>query len=879
MLREIRDITAPFEELHLQAIEALVSIQIAGSSATDAVRTLETLVRENPTRENLWLLLAQGLAQIGRRDMALNAIQRAREELRDQLGVDLSPQLMSYEHALLTEGVEIKEPPGTRERRSPAGNARGTTPRVTIGNLPNPVSSIVGRQDDIGRLEQLVSQSRLVTLRGLGGVGKTTLALHVAHKIAAGFEAGAWFVDMRRTVPASLLWETVRESLGLTARQQQNPRDDLLSQIEPLETLLIVDNCEERIDELADVVEQILLAAPRVVVLATSRASLGIAGEVVWQVEPLDQASAIELLVERAGPSRQRFDRTDSNQATIRMICRRLDGIPLAIELAASRLNVLSPKEILEHLDDRFELLSRRAAPSHDDERTLRSVLEWSYDLLSPQDRSLLGRLSVFPGSFTLRAAREVGPDVSSIIDVVDSLERLVIASLIVLDDSTDDSRYRLLETVRTYARSTLSTAERRQVGRSHLMYCLKLADRLRDDHRVDHDVALAEGDRHLDDFRAAMSWAYDHDEHNLGLRLTSLLGVYFRPRLMNRERMQWLYAGLHGVDEHSGETLRCLGDLLAMALDADDDIAQWAADQIQRNLDHVHEPLVRSRLLSSWAIFLANLEPRRADQLWAEATSLAKPHDPFEAISCISNRHAHACNTANAEVLDVLQFELRDFDDTLAGGLRAEIEITAAALDGRWEEVIAGAIELETADEFVRYFALHERAEALGAVGRCEESIAVFDEHDTLEEQHGIQRGRSWSLHARAAVELRCNRPTSARKMLELAAASWSTRPTPDMTREEKPLVVHVQLASLLGVCFQQLDEDETAAILFGHAEHVAHELGVSLRAAYTSLTDRARAQCRTDLGPQQFEDLIAQGSRSTWTEIRQALGQEIDA
>ena len=340
-------------------------------------------------------------------------------------------------------------------------------------NLPAELTSFIGRRKELRELPAVLGSSRLLTLTGAGGVGKTRLAVRLARDLVNHFRDGVWVVDLAPLSAPSLVAQTIVTVLGVREGPKRSARDILLDTLRDRELLLVIDNCEHLIAACAELVETLLRGAPALRILATSREALGVSGETVWRVPSLSlpeagasvradalvESEATQLFIERATAVEPGFTPTADNADAIARLCRRLDGIPLAIELAAARTVVLSPQQIETRLHDRFRLLtggSRTAIARH---RTLEATVDWSYELLSDVERQLLQRLSVFPASWTLEAAEHVcGSDGINEHDVLDLLSRLASKSLVVIDsDGAGEHRYRFLETVRQYARERLA--------------------------------------------------------------------------------------------------------------------------------------------------------------------------------------------------------------------------------------------------------------------------------------------------------------------------------------------------------------------------------------------------------------------------------------
>ncbi len=329
-----------------------------------------------------------------------------------------------------------------------------------MGRVPRPLTALVGRTDEVREITARVGATRLLTLTGAGGVGKSRLATQVATDLMGELAGGAWFVELAPLADPELVLPTVASVLGVHEAPGRPLFDRLVTSLRSRRVFLVLDNCEHVLDAAGGLAERLLSACADLRVLATSRQSLGLTGEVAWRVPSLRATEAIALFQERAGQV--------DDPETVAQICQRLDGIPLAIELAAARTRVLSVAQIAARLDDRFRLLtdgSRSALPRH---RTLKAAVDWGYQLLSDEEQALLRRLSVFAGGCTLEAAEAVAGR-----DVLDLLANLVDKSLVVFSD-----RYRLLETVRQYAAERLAERGETDEARArHLDYFVKLGE------------------------------------------------------------------------------------------------------------------------------------------------------------------------------------------------------------------------------------------------------------------------------------------------------------------------------------------------------------------------------------------------------------------
>ncbi|WP_280401176.1 BTAD domain-containing putative transcriptional regulator [Nocardia carnea] len=580
---EVRDseavdaVVTRFEGLYLAAREDFYDAEIGLGRGARLVPELTELVARNPVRERLVAALMRALAAAGRGSEALVVYQTAREALADTLGVDPSAELSAL-HVALLRG-EVAEP--ENDRRT---------------NLRAELTEYIGKYADIAAVRDLISNHRLTTVTGPGGSGKTRLALETARTLLDDLPDGAWLVELAAVGPdgdqadgsggpgrATSIAQAVIAALGLRdallgGAPNAEPMDRLIAAVRDRETLLILDNCEHVIDSVAAFAHRLLGECRRLRILATSREPLGITGEALWQVEPLtlpaegadpgeiENSPAVRLLRDRAGAVRQDLAADARALATMARICRALDGIPLAIELAAARLRTMSLDQLANRLDDRFRLLtggSRIALPHH---RTLRAVVDWSWELLSDAERTVLRRLAVFSGGASLEAAEQVCAAVESgdpggqgvpiePWEVLELLTTLTEKSLLiatehslpgeyVADSGLPDGRiterglpgeqgglrYRMLDTIAQYARDRLlESGEADAVRRAHLAYFTGLADTAEPQLRRAGQLAwLAVLDAEHGNIAVAMRAALAAGDSAGALRLAAAAGWYW---------------------------------------------------------------------------------------------------------------------------------------------------------------------------------------------------------------------------------------------------------------------------------------------------------------------------------------------------------------
>lgn len=557
---------ARWETRRLDARRARLAADLALGRAGQALPELTALCDGHPLDESLQLLRLRALRDAGRPAEALAAYESVRRTLADRLGSDPGPELRALHAELLrpADGPAPAPPSGAGPSAGHGGSAYrhrpaapdpaspGAAPVPSPGNLRARLTSFVGRAADIEAIGEDLAGARLVTLLGPGGAGKTRLSQEAAEAVLHTVPDGVWLaelapVDDPQAVPEAVLTalgarETVlrgagAEELRVASERHDDPLVRLAEHCAKRRMLLILDNCEHVVDAAARLVEQLLQRCPGLTVLATSREPLGVPGEVLRPVEPLPEPSALRLLADRGAAARPGF-RVEDDPAAAAEICRRLDGLPLAIELAAARLRMLTPRQIADRLDDRFRLLTSGSRTVLPRQQTLRAVVDWSWELLGADERDVLSRLSVFAGGCDLAAAEAVcGPA------ALEALGSLVDKSLVVAAPAADGTmRYRLLETVAEYARERLEESGARAAAeRAHLTYYRELARTTDPGLRgPGQRAAMERFQLEYENLRTALRHAVAEEDEQEALCLVLSMAWYWQIRDLRVEARNW---------------------------------------------------------------------------------------------------------------------------------------------------------------------------------------------------------------------------------------------------------------------------------------------------------------------------------------------------
>jgi predicted ATPase/DNA-binding SARP family transcriptional activator/DNA-binding CsgD family transcriptional regulator len=505
------------------------------------VETLRSFLSVEPTGEEAHAHLMRLHAYSGRRQEALLQYEHLARVLSDRFGTEPGVTTRRLRDEIAAGGFPSSPPlPGDYQQEGASYLGRH--------NLPPPRTSFVGREREMIEVKRSLSTTRLLTLTGAGGSGKTRLAIEVVRDLVGSYADGVWLIELAPLADPELVPQAVAGALGAQEQSGRPLLESLLDTLGDKEMLLLLDNCEHLIDAMARLTTDLLHCCPRTRVLATSRERLGVIGELTWPVPSLsvpgaEEAPTVEeiegyesarLFVDRASMGHPGFELTPENALAVAQVCARLEGMPLAIELAAARIGMLSVGQISERLDHSLNVLTRSGRTANHRHRTLRSTLDWSYGLLGEPEQALLGKLSAFAGGFTLEAAESVGARGGiEVAEVLELITILVEKSLVVAEESWErGARYRLLEPVRQYAGEKLAASGDAEVVRSrHAEFFLALAEEAEPQLKGPHQVEwLDRLETEHDNLRAALSWALGR-ELDLGARMAGALCLFWYTR------------------------------------------------------------------------------------------------------------------------------------------------------------------------------------------------------------------------------------------------------------------------------------------------------------------------------------------------------------
>ena len=730
--------TGRLEDLRLRAVELRNDSELALGRHDALLTELESLVAEHPYRERLREQHILALYRSGRQKEALDAYRDARSALLDELGVEPRPALRELERAILQHDPSLAAPQ--------------SQPR-TEWHLPTPPTPLVGRHLEVAAVAALLRRDdvRLVTLTGPGGTGKTRLSLAVAEELAPELGDGAAFVDLAAVQDASLLGSTIAHVLGL--EEGEEPLSGAVAErLRARSVLLVLDNLEQLLPATTFIAE-LLAAAPRLLVLATSRAPLRLSAEHVYPVPPLPTPAtdvfeelaandAVRLFVARARAADPAFELTDESARHVAEICRRLDGLPLAIELAAARTSLLSSDAIASRLEQSLELLTEGARDLPERQQTLRATLDWSHGLLSGPEQALFARLAVFSGGWTIDAVEAVCSDDDS--DVLATTGSLLDESLLRRDD---DARLGMLETIREYAAERLDlSGEGGELRRRHAAYFVQVAEAgdselTRSDELRVHERLESEHDN----FRAALAWSQSAGAADVELALAAALARFWLIRGHLAEGRRWLEDALTRDPGQQPETCaKALRGLAVLAIKHRDypDARRFLDESIElsRGLGDTASEIRSMLSLGVVAVDTHDLE--EAKRLNEETLQLARETGDRRVVA-----------TAINNLSDLALVE----GDYESAARLAEESLTEARELGHREGAVLALLNLAQAKLFLR---------------RPDEAARALEEALGLAVELGYRESIAYALEGCAAIAAERDDPVCAARVIGAAEA-----------------------------------------------------------------------------------------------------------
>ena len=854
-------------ELRLTLVEERLDIELQLGRHQEAVAELEELVEGHPLRESLRGLLMVALYRAGRQADALRVFQEGRHLLGEELGLEPGHELRELEGAILAHDRSLDAPTVVRVHATTA-----TQPQPSI---PEPLTTLVGRDAEQRDLTVLMSEARFVTLVGPGGVGKTRLALEVARAASARLEFGGCLVELALVGDPDAVRSAIAAALALPDPNR------LAEMIGDREMLIVLDNCEHVIAAAADVAEELLGRCPALRILATSREGLRVGGETIWPVSPLASDDAVTLFVARANAAGAKLELSEDDRAVIAEICTRLDGLPLAIELAAARIRAFPLHQIRSRLHDRFRLLTGGSRTALARQQTLRAVVDWSYELLFDDEQRVFERLSVFPGGCDLATAEAVcADDDIAAADVADHLHALVDKSLVVAAPTGTELRFTQLQTLAEYGMERLvERDEAVRVRDAMASYYAELCAQSAAAYTGDRQRAwLTAIDQEHDNLRAALEWAVANDNAEIALTIAGGASWPHWLASMVVEGKRWI-----------DDAFACEGE----------------ADERTRAL-----ALTGRGLLD----FLAGV-PEHSDEDLAEALEIFRRHDDIESVALAHSFYAEVANArgdwdeARRRRLVVLDFHAESLEDPFSSAAHSyalgklavlDVDLEAAELHfraaaegfARIDRPVMLSMTLDVVAEF------DERAgDFAAAVRALDTAIATNDacglrgftgslysrlgwallhegevaraETNYQRALDGARRSRNEPVMLRAlagmAVLHRMHRrddaaTAAATEALDLYRAGHSRwfRNRVDATRDlpVAAAACDVVLAAIAG----ERDDPERTAALLGRAEWLRADAGAEVPAFLSDDEDQARHAAIAVLGLTQFTAVFEQ-------------------
>jgi predicted ATPase/DNA-binding SARP family transcriptional activator len=615
---------AHLRELHLQALDVLSEASTATGDYDDAVAAAEEAIEREPFRESSYVLLMKAHDAAGSRAAAVRAFERCRASLRAELDIEPSPATVDANRRIVAATL---------------GEGEAAPGRVGTTNLPTALSTFVGRTAELAQLELAARRSRLLTLTGPAGVGKSRLAVELAGRLAHGHTDGVWLIELADVRHPARVPQQVLSALRLPEAPGCDSMESLVGSLAHRDALVVLDNCEHLVAACADLAATLLGACPGLRIVVTSREPLRVPGEATWVVPPLPVPTSagsselealmayegVRLFVERAAMFAPGLELRPTSAVVD--ICRHLDGLPLALELAAAHTRLVPLEEMARRLDAHVRVLTRGMRHGPVRHQTFQAALDWGYELLTGNEQRVLGRLSVFAGGFTLDAAEAVHGDLG--VDLVESLTALVDKSLVVLERRDGVMRYRLLETIRDYGQQRLTAAGiAAEAKRAHLRWALGLARTAEPELNGPlQDKWLATLDAEHDNFRAALQWAAGHEPGTALVELSLALSRFWEVRGYLTEGRSWLEEAARASGAGPDVVARCLN---ASGVLAHHQCDYRAAQRLHQRSADAFEQLGNRRGVATALNGLANVASSNRDlqtaaKLYAEVIDIGR--------------------------------------------------------------------------------------------------------------------------------------------------------------------------------------------------------------------------------------------------------------
>ncbi|MGZ3540646.1 MAG: ATP-binding protein [Vulcanimicrobiaceae bacterium] len=758
--------------------ESVLADLVAQAQDVDAARLL---LARNPFHEDAYAMLIEEQLDANRPATAAELIAQYRTAMRE---ISAEP---SAEFQKRFAGVQEL---GTVQRaaRRVAVTKPHQTGRAIETNLPTQLTSFVGREDTLAELKEVIRRSRLVTLVGTGGIGKTRLAIHAATDLRIEFKDGVWFVDLATVSEPQYIVSAIASVLGIsTASLDRALQDTLITAVQHRQMLLILDNCEHLIGALVPVVAALLRSCCDLRVLATSREPLNTEGEDVIRLSALPVDDAVALFVERARAAHKQFALSDRNASIVAAICRRLDGIPLAIELAAPRVSALSLKRLQQKLEEHFNILTSGDMMTLPRHKTVRALIDWSYDLLSPQEQTLLRLAGVFVGGFTLDAAAALFGEVFAGDEVLDVVASLVGKSLVLVETDAECERYSLLQTTQQYARERLrETGELSWMREQHMRYFLNLARQADGAYGTANAREWLQNYRpEIDNLRVAIEYSFRTGDVLSGAALIAAI------------RELWQELGLYAEGMHRAQqATEALGEDAPLALLA----ALWLVVAQLGNAIHLTSQSRESAQRALEAFEKLGDEPHLAYALQSLGFALIRSGAQDEAEVALLRAQALAERLGNRRV--IARVLLRRGHNAYAAGVHEQglalyergLQLARAIGDDHYAGYVLGHMANA-------YFQLHDHRRSI-SYGRA--ALQIFQQRkDAAKESNAL-----------------ANLAECHFALGELAEAKETARASIGKARESKSMVNAIQAVQHLAAIATVERHDRAAVRLLGYVE-----------------------------------------------------------